>query len=81
MTCAIADAGRVKHLGGHSFLDKSGVCVHKVDDTFVILGVLVIFAVALYHFEGLQINLYRFYNGIANSCRQHQRVLFEIIGR
>lgn len=25
MTCAIADAGRVRHLGGYSLLDKSGV--------------------------------------------------------
>ena len=42
---------------------------------------MLVFAVALHNFEGLQVNLYRLYYGIANPCRQYQRVLFKVVGR
>ena len=54
-----AGSGSCAHsIGGHSLSDQLGVDVDKVDYAVVVLGVLVV--LALYHFEGTQINLYGF---------------------
>ncbi len=56
-----AGSGGCAHsIGGHSLSDQLGVDVDKVDYAVVVFGVLVVFAVALYHFEGTQVNLYGF---------------------
>lgn len=53
MTCAIADAGLVRHLGGHSRPDFLSVACDSPFYTFLILADLVAGGTALYHFESL----------------------------
>lgn len=72
MTCAIADAGRVRHLGGHSLLDEFGIGVNQIYNPVVVGGVPVVLAVALYHSEGSQIHLHGFYDFVANPRRQYE---------
>ena len=45
----------------------------------MVWGVLVVLAVALYHFECPQIHLNRFYNLIANPCREYKGIGFLVI--
>ena len=60
----------------HPLTDKIGVLVHKVYNALVVFGVLVVFAVALHHFEGSQVHLYGFNYLTANPCREYEGVGF-----
>ena len=62
MTCAIADAGRVRHLGGHSRSDFFSVVCDSVFYALPIFAYLVAGSAALYHFERFEVYLYGCHN-------------------
>ena len=45
------------------------VAMYKVNDAVVVLGIFVLQATTLHHFERVQIDLYRFYSLAIYSCR------------
>lgn len=47
----------------------------------MILGVLVVFAVALHHFEGIQVNLHRFNYLSAYPCGEYEGIGYLVVFR
>lgn len=70
----------VEVLGGHhSLSDFLGVGIDKVDNPFVVIGILVILAVTLNDLEGVEVNLYRFNYPAVYPRRENKGVGFGIV--
>ena len=52
----------------HPLADKVHVAVHKVYNAVVVLGIGIVQATTLHHFQCLQGNLHRFYALAVNGC-------------
>ena len=63
----------------HSVADEVGIVLHKGDNVFVVFGVLVVFAVALHHFDGSQVHLNGFNYLTANSFREYEGIGFLVV--
>ena len=79
MTCAIADAGLVRHLGGHSRSDFFSVACDSPFYTFLILADLVAGGTALYDIESFEVYLYGRHYLAVNSCGEHKAFGFKVV--